>query len=64
MRLQVAFGDELLAALAALERPLACVRAHMRLQVPRLLKLFQAALEWANEQLDLALRSLYSLYVL
>ncbi len=61
VRLEMAFRYEMLRALGASEWTFASVRAHMRLEVARLLKLLQTALKGTDEQLDLILWALYSL---
>lgn len=61
VRLQMAFGDEVLLTLRAGEGALPSVGPHVRFQVAGLLKLLETALKRANQQLNFIFGALYSL---
>lgn len=56
--LQMALGDKLLVALRAHEGPLACVRAHVGLEISGLRELLEALLKGADKHLFLFLGAL------
>ena len=60
MRLQMAFGDEAIVTLVALEWPLSSVGPHVSFQVASLSELLQTVLERAYEELDFVFGSLHS----